>query len=100
LFFILQVVGFYFFGMFATIVLSVIFYSYVVDRCSLYVLPLSILPMPVVIIPLIFITGMGNFAGLTMFYSVLWTTGIFSVLTFAILFFMNKRKYAREDVSK
>jgi len=55
------------------------------------------LPLPLIIVP-IASTTMGNFAALSMFYSVLLTTFIFSVLTFSISFFLHRRKQMREEL--
>ena len=98
LFFILHVAGFYIFSTMAVIIIAALFYSYFIDRCSLYILPISILPLPVALLPIISATGMGNFRALTMFNAAMETTVVFFVATVVISFFMTKRKRKREEL--
>ena len=93
----LHPITFFWFGTFGTAVLTLIFYAYFIDKCSVYFFPLSIIPMPIFMLPIIQIAGLGNWMALNAWYAAWRTMFLFVGITFVASLLMNRRKRERTE---
>jgi len=74
------------------------FYSYKVDKCNLFVLPLSLVPLPFIFIPVIMMSNAGNWASLSAIGEIIYFSVIFIILTIIISVVMQIRKKKRQGL--
>ena len=81
-----------------TFALVLYFYSYIVDKCDLFVLPLSFTPLPFVFLPVIMMSGAGNWPTLYSIREVAFFSGVFFFLTIIISVVLQIRKKKRQGL--
>jgi len=81
-----------------TFVLSIVFYSYQVDKCNLFLLPLSFVPLPFILIPLIVSSKAGNVPLVMAFNEVIYFSVLFFLLTIIVSVILQKRKKKRQGL--
>ena len=93
------ILALYIFRYAVVVALSLYFYAYMVDKCNLFELPLSFVPLPFIFIPTIILSKAGDWPSLSAISEVILFSGIFLLLTIVVSIVLKTRKSKRQGQS-